>query len=232
MQDKFAEYFKDVKDPRSIRNQHHPLMTLIGTTFLSFLSGIDSFSGIQDFVEAHFEELSKHFDFPHGFASHDTYQRLWDSLSPQQFQSSFQEFVQSLEKVSGEIVSLDGKTIRNSGKEKALHIVTAWCQANQLVLAQEKVDTKSNEITAIPKLLKLLDLDNRTVTIDAMGAQRDICQQIIDQGGNYVISLKGNQGTLHEDVKLYLEDSEHHDKILNIAFLRCAYALTFFFRKG
>ena len=161
----------------------------------------------------HLEELKPYFDFPHGVPSHDTYQRFWDSLSPLQFGSSFQEFTESLEKVTGKILSLDGKTIRNSGEDKALHIVSAWCQANQLVLAQEKVDSKSNEITAIPKLLKLLDLENRIVTIDAMGAQREICQQIIDQEGDYVISLKGNQGTLHEDVKLYMKDPHHHQMV-------------------
>ena len=108
-----------------------------------------------------------------------------------------------------------------SGEEKALHIVTAWCHANQLVLAQEKVDQKSNEITALPKLIELLDLKGRIVTIDAMGAQRDICSQIIAQGGDYVISLKGNQGTLHQDVADYFSDpkllatchsSEENDK--------------------
>ena len=213
MKDIFAYYFREIDDPRSARNQRHSLTTLIGTTLLAVLSGIDSFSGIQDFVDMHFDELTEYFDFPGGVPSHDTYQRLWDSLSPTQFVASFQEFTRSLEKITGEIISIDGKTIRNSGSDKPLHIVSAWCQANQLVLAQQKVDSKSNEITAIPKLLKLLDLDNRIVTLDAMGAQRDICQQILDQGGHYVISLKGNQGSLHSDVKLYLADKEHHELI-------------------
>ena len=211
MKEAFEEYFKEVEDPRSLRNQRHPMVTLVGTTFLAVLSGIDSFMGIQDYVEVHFEDLSRYFDFPHGFASHDTYRRFWDSVSPKQFQASFQDFIESLEKVAGEILSLDGKTIRNSGKDKALHIVTAWCHANQLVLGQEKVDGKSNEITAIPKLLDLLDLNERIVTLDAMGAQRDICEKIVNQGGDYVISLKGNQGTLHADIKLYLEDKENHE---------------------
>jgi len=158
----------------------------------------------------HFEELSKYFDLSNGVPSHDTYQRFWSSLSPVQFESSFYEFTKSLEKIAGTIINIDGKTIRNSGQDKALHIVSAWCHANRLVLGQEKVDSKSNEITAIPKLLKLLDLEGRIVTIDAMGAQREICQQILDQSGDYVISLKGNQGTLHEDAKLYLEDSDNH----------------------
>lgn len=116
-------------------------------------------------------------------------------------------------------VSLDGKTIRNSGKDKPIHIVSAWCQNNQIVFGQEKVDAKSNEITAIPKLLDFLDLKHKTITIDAMGAQREICQQIIDGEGNYLISLKGNQGTLHRDVKLFFKDfndkkmvHEHNDK--------------------
>ena len=219
MEEILGHYFKDVDDPRSLRNQRHSLMALIGTTLLAVLSGIDSFSGMQDFVEMHFDELSKYFNLTSGVPSHDTYRRLWDSLSPTQFQASFQEFVKTLQTVSSDVISLDGKTIRNSGDGKALHVVSAWCAANELVLAQEKVDAKSNEITAIPKLLKLLDLDNRIVTMDAMGCQRDICQQIKDQGGDYVVSLKGNQGTLHEDVKLYLSDpkthqmtNENHDK--------------------
>lgn len=209
----FRGYFCGVEDPRSLRNQRHRFGTIIGTTFLSILSGIDSFTGMQDFVEAHLEQLKDYFEFPHGAPSHDTYQRLWDNISASQFEKSFFEFTESLSKITGDIVSIDGKTIRNSGYGKALHIVSAWCHANQLVLGQEKVQEKSNEITAIPKLLKLLDLENKIVTIDAMGAQREICQQIIEQGGDYVIALKGNQSSLKEDVLLYLEDLGNHQLI-------------------
>jgi predicted transposase YbfD/YdcC len=170
------------------------------------LAGIDSFSGISDFVEMHFKELSKYFDLSGGVPSHDTYQRFWNAISPTQFRDCFMAFVASLQKIYSEIISVDGKTIRNSGKEKPLHIVSAWCQNNQMVFAQEKVREKSNEIKAIPELLKKLDLVGKIITIDAVGAQRDICQQIVDGGGDYVISLKGNQGTLHEDVALFLED--------------------------
>lgn len=211
MKDLFHTYFSKVEDPRSIRNQRHNFITLIGTTFLSALSGIDSFSGIQDFVEAHFEELHQFFDFPNGVPSHDTYQRLWDSISPPQFLEAFHDFTDTLKNVVSELINIDGKTIRNSGQDKALHIVSAWCQANQLVLAQEKIDAKSNEITAIPRLLRLLDLKNHIVTIDAMGAQRDICKQVVEQEGDYVISLKGNQGTLHKDIVRYFEDPENVD---------------------
>ena len=179
---------------------------LVGTTLLASLAGIDSFSGFADFTEAHFETLKDYFDFPNGTPSHDTYQRFWDSINPTEFYNSFHEFTEFLATMASDLINVDGKTIRHSGSNKALHIVSAWCQANQLVLAQEKVDGKSNEITAIPKLLRFLDLHNRTVTIDAIGAQREICSQIIAQGGDYVISLKGNQGTLHEDIVQYFAD--------------------------
>lgn len=213
MQDKLLQYFSNVSDPRSCRNQRHPFATLIGTSLLAALSGIDSFSGMQIFAEAHIDELENYFDFPFGAPSHDTFQRFWDALSPQEFIESFTLFTQEIEKIAADIISIDGKTIRNSGKENALHIVSAWCQANQLVLAQEKVNAKSNEITAIPQLLKLLDLRDRIVTIDAMGAQREICAQITGQLGDYVVCLKGNQGTLHDDVKQYLSDAKYHEEI-------------------
>ena len=161
----------------------------------------------------HMDQLKKYFDFPQGVASHDTQQRLWDALSPKQFKVSFSEFITSLEKISSDVISIDGKTIRNSGKESALHIVSAWCHQNQLVFGQEKVNSKSNEITAIPKVLDLLDLENKVITIDAMGAQREICQKIVGAKGDYVISLKGNQRTLHNDVKLYLSDPKNHETI-------------------
>lgn len=213
MKETIAAYFSSLEDPRSPRNQRHNFITLIGTSLLAALCGIDSFSGIQDFVEMHLESLEKHFDFPNGVASHDTYRRLFESISPTQFKACFEEFVKCLEKVLSDVISLDGKTIRNSGLDKALHIVSAWCHNNHLVFAQEKVDEKSNEITAIPKVLSLLDLMNKIITIDAMGAQRSICQQIIDGKGDYVISLKGNQGTLFEDVVLYFKEESHHTQV-------------------
>jgi predicted transposase YbfD/YdcC len=165
---------------------------------------------MEDFVEMHFEELSAHFALKGGIPSHETYQRLCDSISPVQFRESFLEFVESLRKISSEIISIDGKTIRNSGKEKPLHIVSAWRQNNSMVFAQEKVHGKSNEITAISEILKKLDLKEKIITIDAMGAQRNICEQIVSGRGDYVIALKGNQRNLHEDVKLFMQDKQNH----------------------
>jgi predicted transposase YbfD/YdcC len=211
MQKIFSSAFQEMDDPRSSRNQRHSFITLVGTSFLAALAGIDSFSGIQDFVEAHYHELEEYFDLPGGIPSHDTYQRLWNEILPSQFLKCFGEFVESLQKVCSDIISIDGKTIRNSGQVKPLHIISAWCHQNQIVFAQEKVHEKSNEITAIPDLLRKLDLQNKIITIDAMGAQRSICRQIVDQGGDYTISLKGNQGTLCDDVKLFLEEEINHE---------------------
>lgn len=201
-------HFESVNDPRSSRNQKHRLDTLIGTSLLAALAGIDSFSGIEEFVEVNLEELSEYFEFPHGVPSHDTYRKLWDTINPEEFYLSFESFTQTLKNLDSHLINVDGKAIRNSGQEKMLHIVSAWCPQNQLTLAQEKVDCKSNEITAIPKLLKKLDLQNKIVTIDAMGTQRDICAQIVEQGADYVISLKGNQGTLHQDVQEYFREPD------------------------
>ena len=207
MQDQLNAIFKEVDDPRSYRNQKHPFISLIGVSLLGVISGIDSFSGFADYAEAHLEGLKRYFDFPNGAPSHDTFQRLWDTIDPVKFCNSFHEFTKTIQILTEGIISIDGKTIRNSG-DNPLHIVSAWCTSNDLVLAQEKVDSKSNEITAIPKLLDLLDLKSKLITIDAMGCQRKICSQIAEQGGDYLISLKGNQGTLHEDIKLWFTDKE------------------------
>jgi len=105
MKENLGKYFGNLEDPRSYRNQKHPLISLIGTTFLAFLSGIDSFSGIQDFVEMHLDELRNYFDFPHGVPSHDTYQRLWDGISPTQFKKCFSDFIESLDKIASDIIT-------------------------------------------------------------------------------------------------------------------------------
>lgn len=219
LKDGIDKIFTGIVDHRSLRNQKHPFTSLLGISLLGALAGIDSFSGLGDYAEMHFEPLSEVFDLPNGPPSHDTFQRLFDAIEPEQFHDSFFTFTQQLNTVLSGVIAIDGKTIRNSG-ENPLHIVNAWSEANQLVLAQLRVEDKSNEITAIPLLLKLLDLDNRIVTIDAMGCQRKISSQIIEQDGNYLLNLKCNQGSLHDDVKTYFSDTskgnmafwEEHDK--------------------
>jgi predicted transposase YbfD/YdcC len=169
--------------------------------------------GIQDFVEIHFRELSKYFDLDGGIPSHDTYRRLWNEISPSRLEESFREFIDCLKTMISRVISIDGKTIRNSGTRNPLHIVSAFCQNNQMVFCQEKVREKSSEILAIPKLLRMLDLRDKIITIDALGAQRAICDQIIGGFGDYVIALKGNQENLHEDVKLFFQGRNDENTI-------------------
>jgi predicted transposase YbfD/YdcC len=212
-----TEIFQSVSDPRSHRNREYNLETILGITLLGGLTGIDSFSGLGDYAEAHYDSLKQYFILPDTAPSHDTFQRILGAINPTEFYNSFSAFTKKLATIKSEIISLDGKTIRNSannkinksnGNNNPLHIVSAWCQKNQLVLAQHKVREKSNEITAIPEVLKLLDLNGRIITIDAMGCQRDICQQIIDKEGDYLIAIKGNQKTLFEDIKEYFSDEQ------------------------
>jgi len=209
MQQTWQEIFSSVSDARSHRNQKYALETILGIAIIGGLAGIDSFSGLADFAESHHSDLKKYFDLPAQTPSHDTFQRVLDAISPQEFYACFHEFTRRISRTfSDKIISIDGKTIRNSGAdgESSLHLVNAWSEANSLVLAQVKVDKKSNEITAIPKILSLFDVAGKIITIDAMGAQRQICSQIVGAGGDYVIALKGNQGTLHADAKLFLDD--------------------------
>jgi predicted transposase YbfD/YdcC len=211
------DFFDMIDDPRSHRNKKHPFNTLIGVSFLAILSGIDSFNGMAEFTEAKLEELSEFFDFPHGVPSHDTFARLWDNISHQQFYESFEyflDFIRETAEYPTTIINIDGKTIRNSRLGQGLHMVSAWCQSNQLVLAQEKVHEKSNEITAIPFLLDKLDLENKIITIDAMGTQREICQKITDKHGDYVVALKGNQASLYKDIKELFENIVDMETVL------------------
>jgi predicted transposase YbfD/YdcC len=145
-------------------------------------------------------------ELPNGIPSHDTFARVFALLNPEQFQDCFLHWVKSIAEVSeGEVIAIDGKTLRqsydNANGKGAIQMVSAWATANRLVLGQCKVESKSNEITAIPKLLKMLELKGCIVTIDAMGTQTKIAQEIVGRGGDYVLALKGNQGNLCEDVE-------------------------------
>lgn len=209
--------FAEIADPRVERTKKHPLDSILYIVLCGTIAGVDSWIGYQDYAEHHFEILKTFIDLPHGVPSHDTFARVLERLDPKVFAAGFERFVQTLVSKTQGIIAVDGKTMRGSyddkKKVKARHIVSAWADNIGLVLAQEKVDEKSNEITAIPELLRRLDLKGQIVTLDAMGCQRDICQKIMDQGGDYVISLKGNQGSLHEDVREWFEDeSQPYDQ--------------------
>lgn len=206
--EKLSVYFEPLEDPRSDRNQKHPFMSIITISLLGAISGITSYSGLGEYALAYEEELEKIIPLPNGAPSHDTFQRFFEALDIEVFHLCFVMFTQHLKKVSSQLVAIDGKTIRNSGKDRPLHLVSAWCENNQLVLGQVKVDKKSNEITAIPMLLEMLDLTDATISIDAIGCQRSIAQRIVNSGNHYLLALKANQKSLLEDVTPYFDDLE------------------------
>jgi predicted transposase YbfD/YdcC len=197
--------FEAIEDPRVERTKKHQLIDIIIIAILGVLCGADGWVDIESFGNTKEAWLKTFLDLPNGIPSHDTFGRVFAHIDPKQFETCFLTWVESItEKIHG-VVAIDGKTLRRShdriNGKKALHMVSAWASENRMVLAQVAVNEKSNEITAIPELLKFLALEGCIVTIDAMGAQRAIAAQIIEQQGDYALALKDNQGTLYEDVK-------------------------------
>ncbi len=207
-----VEHFSKLTDPRVDRTKRHLLMDMIIIAICAVICGADSWVDIEEYGKDKYRWLKEFLELPNGIASHDTFGRVFSRLAPDEFQACFLSWVQAVSEISGgQIVAIDGKTLRHSfdsaSEKGAIHMVSAWATANRLVLGQVKVDEKSNEITAIPQLLKMLELSGCIVTIDAMGCQKNIAGLIIDRGADYVLALKGNQGTLHDDVKLFFDDA-------------------------
>jgi predicted transposase YbfD/YdcC len=202
--DQMFSYFAVVHDPR---RQHpttlHSLEAILTMTILATICGAQNWVEIEQWGQAHHQWLAEFLDLTHGIPSHDTFGRVFALLEPTKLQQAFMAWMSALAQLAEEVIALDGKTIRRSldradGKG-AIHVVSAWASINELVLAQFKVDDKSNEITALPELLAMLNLHGSVVTIDAMGCQVEIARQVVDQGGDYVLSLKENQPGLHRD---------------------------------
>jgi len=198
--------FGEVEDPRVERTKLHRLVDILVIALCAVICGADTWTEIELFGRARFDWLRTFLELPHGIPSHDTFGRVFSRLNPEQLERCFRTWMQALVQVSGgRLIALDGKTLRRSfdkaHAKTAIHMVSAWCQANHLVLGQLATDAKSNEITAIPKLLKMLDISDSVVTIDALGCQKAIAQQIVEQQGPYVLQVKGNQETLHDLVK-------------------------------
>ncbi len=199
------DHLRVIPDPRMEGKCKHKLVDMIAIAICAILCGADDWNGIESFGKAKKDWFETFLDLPHAIPSHDTFRRLFSILSPKAFQACFADWVRDVAALIDGVIAIDGKTLRRShdrrlGK-KAIHMVSAWSAQNGLVLGQVKTDEKSNEITAIPELLKVLSFKGCIVTIDAMGCQKNIAKQIIDGGGDYLLALKGNQSTLSEQVE-------------------------------
>lgn len=199
------KYFAELTDPRVERNREHVLEEILLMAIAAVLSGAESWNDIEDYGLAKREWLKTFLALPGGIPSHDTFNRVFAALDPEQMEKGFVAWVGSIAKLTaGEVIAIDGKALRGTataGKKPLVHMVSAWAESNNLVLAQRKVDEKSNEITAIPKLLEVLELSGTVVTLDAMGCQRSIARQIIEKKAEYVLAVKENQGLLHEQIR-------------------------------
>jgi DDE_Tnp_1-associated/Transposase DDE domain len=190
-----THHFRKLKDPRRAHRRLHRLQDIIVIALCAVLAGAQDWHEIELFGRNRRAWLQGFLELPNGTPAHDTFERVLDRLQPHAFQACFRAWVQALqETLSIKHVAIDGKTLRGSGTAKLgpLHLVSAWATAQRLSLGQVAVDSKSNEITAIPALLELLDIHGAIVTIDAMGCQKAIAAKIIDRGGDYVLTTKDN----------------------------------------
>lgn len=208
--DAFSEYFSELKDPRQTAKISYPLFDVLFLTVCAVIAGAEGWEDIEDFGDVHLDWLQKKGLFPDGLPVHDTIARIVSRLEPTQFQQCFIHWAQSVNKrTKGELIAIDGKVLRGSynrdDRQSTIHMVSAYATANGVVMGQLKADAKSNEITAIPALLKLLDINGCLVSIDAMGCQTDIASTIIKQGGDYLLAVKGNQESLHRAVQKALK---------------------------
>jgi predicted transposase YbfD/YdcC len=197
-------YFAKLKDPRRVHRRLHALQDIIVIALCAVIAGAQDWQQIETFGRKRRDWLRRFLELPNGIPSHDTFERVFDRIKPQAFQTCFRDWVRAVSAaLQIKHIAIDGKTLRGSGSAKLgpLHLVSAWATAQHLSLGQVAVDAKSNEITAIPALLELLDLNGALVTIDAMGCQKAIAQKIVDQGGHYALTVKENQEHLFDDIQ-------------------------------
>jgi predicted transposase YbfD/YdcC len=204
------EHFKDLADPRVNRTRDHDLIDVLVIAICCLLCGGEGFNDMEDFGLAKLDWFKTFLRLRNGIPSHDTFNRVLAALDPQAFLECFLRWTQSLRQaVPREIVALDGKALRHAldKGQSPKYVVSAWAESNSLVLGQWKVEEKSNEITAVPELLRVLELAGCIVTLDAMGCQKKIAREIIEADADYVLALKGNQETVHQEVKSFLDDA-------------------------
>jgi predicted transposase YbfD/YdcC len=212
----FARHFGKIRDPRIERTKRHKLLDIIIIAICGIICGADSWVDIEMYGKSKQEWLKTFLNLPNGIPSHDTFGRVFAKLNPEEFENRFLDWVKAIHDLTGgQVIAIDGKQLRGSkdvpeGKE-AIYMVSAWATANQLVLGQRKVDEKSNEITAVPQLLKMLEIHGCIVILDALSTQTKIAKTIIEQGGDYILAVKENQGNLFEDIHDLFEEDRAYD---------------------
>lgn len=201
----FKSIFSKIDDPRSDINKLHKLEDILLIGITSVICAADTWKNMETYAKAKEDFLRSFIDLPNGIPSDDTFNRVFSSINPEQFESCFVDWASGLvDLTDGEIIAIDGKTIRGAkskGKKSPIHMVSAWASKNNMVLGQVKVSEKSNEITAIPKLLELIAIKGSVVTIDAMGCQEAIAKAIIKQEADYILAVKENQKQLYQDIE-------------------------------
>lgn len=212
-----VECFAELTDPRVERTRRHELVDVVVIAVCGAICGLDEWTALAEYGRAKADWFRTFLSLPNGIPSRDTFRRVISRLEPQEFARCISDWIASLQKVTmGQVVAIDGKTLRRSfdraSGKGALHLVSAWAAENQVSLGQVAVDEKSNEITAIPELLELIDVAGAVVTIDAMGCQTQIARKIREEQADYVLAVKGNQETLHEEVQDFFADYEAQEQ--------------------
>jgi predicted transposase YbfD/YdcC len=211
-----VEHFSTLTDPRILLKTDHKLIDIVVIALCAVIGGADDWVEIADYGQIKEDWFKTFLELPKGIPSHDTFRRVFLLINPKEFGERLIDWIREVfPRIGSDVIAIDGKTARGShdraNGEKAIHMVNAWAVKQRLIVGQVKTDDKSNEITAIPELLKIIDVKDCVVTIDAMGCQKQIVRQIVKQGGDYVLSLKGNQGNLHKEVELLFEKAKEDD---------------------
>lgn len=209
-------YFSTMDDPRTNRGRRHDLMDMIVIALCAVICGADGWSQVEQFGQCKLKWFRTFLRLPHGIPSHDTFGRVFAQLDPEPFEQCFLNWIQSLaDTTQGRLVAIDGKALRRSfdraSKKAAIHMVSAWCQSNQMVLGQLATEAKSNEIKTVPKLLELLDLEGAVVTADALNCQKTIARKTVAAQADYLLQVKGNQPALHEELQLLFDQGLRDD---------------------
>jgi len=212
MAESIMAYFEALPDPRGDHGKRHQLSDLLTIAILAVICGAEGWTAVEEFGRAKERWLRTFLDLPHGIPSHDTFGEVFSRLDPEAFEQCFRRWTEALAGELTGVVAIDGKTLRRSfdraSDQAAIHMISAWAADNNVVFGQLATGARSNEITAIPKLLNMLDIKGTVVTIDAIGTQKSIAKTIIERGGDYVLQVKGNQETLRRDITELFEWAE------------------------